>query len=194
MSRVGARREREGVVPRARGRSLPALLYAGATASAKSWFGVRAYLVCRAGFAGRDTPLAQAIERYNSLVGLLDSGGPARPPSGSHPERSAAPRAGGGRVPVDLGPHFRNQIVHLLAGLGGELPQLIDRRQAAPDEPLRDGANCRTCRRKDDRRRHGRTEADQEAATPSLGRRIQQIHAPILLVASFTKNSHWARC
>src|SRR5437016_165481 len=81
MSRVGARREREGVVPRARGRSLPALLYAGATASAKSWFGVRAYLVCRAGFAGRDTPLAQAIERYNSLSGpdpRCISGRPAR--------------------------------------------------------------------------------------------------------------------
>src|SRR5436190_20222778 len=31
--------------------------------------GCRAYLVCRAGFAGRDTPLAQAIERYNSLSG-----------------------------------------------------------------------------------------------------------------------------
>src|SRR2546428_12517935 len=33
--------------------------------------GCRGYLVCRAGFAGRDTPLAQAIERYNSLSGLL---------------------------------------------------------------------------------------------------------------------------
>src|SRR5439155_16874778 len=31
--------------------------------------GCRGYLVCRAGFAGRDTPLAQAIERYNSLSG-----------------------------------------------------------------------------------------------------------------------------
>src|SRR5206468_6011789 len=66
---------------RARGRSLPALLYAGATASAKSWFGVRAYLVCRAGFAGRDTPLAQAIERYNSLSGPDPRCISGRPPS-----------------------------------------------------------------------------------------------------------------
>src|SRR5438094_8951050 len=62
MSRVGARREREGVVPRAGGRSLPSPIATDAS-------GCRAYLVCRAGFAGRDTPLAQAIERYNSLSG-----------------------------------------------------------------------------------------------------------------------------
>src|SRR2546426_12641466 len=65
MSRVGARREREGVVPRAGragGRSLPSPIATDAS-------GCRGYLVCRAGFAGRDTPLAQAIERYNSLSG-----------------------------------------------------------------------------------------------------------------------------
>src|ERR1043166_5536636 len=62
---------------------------------------------------------------------------PSRPRTGSRPERSAASRAGRDRVPVDLRAHFRNQVVHLLAGLGGELPQLVDGREAAPDEPLR---------------------------------------------------------
>src|SRR5881392_3161959 len=120
MSRVGARREREGVVPRAT--AVPRLakparharevdpfrvtapqfrpaftparqqarragagcrrLFALEVAPPGRWpiaphrppiatdaSGCRAYLVCRAGFAGRDTPLAQAIERYNSLSG-----------------------------------------------------------------------------------------------------------------------------
>src|SRR6266403_1699978 len=79
MSRVGARREREGVVPRATG--VPRLAkparharYAQEVAPRRPSVaidasGCRAYLVCRAGFAGRDTPLAQAIERYNPLSG-----------------------------------------------------------------------------------------------------------------------------
>src|SRR5437762_8204007 len=115
MSRVGARRESERVVPRATGvprlakparharyarevdpfpvtpphfgpaftpgrqqarragaggRRLVALAVAPHRPPiATDASGCRAYLVCRAGFAGRDTPLAQAIERYNSLSG-----------------------------------------------------------------------------------------------------------------------------
>src|SRR5438309_11736802 len=94
MSRVGARREREGVVPRATGvprlakparharyareddpfrvtgpQFRPAFTPPHRPPIATDASGCRGYLVCRAGFAGRDTPLAQAIERYNSLSG-----------------------------------------------------------------------------------------------------------------------------
>src|SRR5438034_7830607 len=93
MSRVGARRECEGVVPRTTGvprlakparharyarevdpfrvtapQFRPAFTPARQQAR-RAGAGCRGYLVCRAGFAGRDTPLAQAIERYNSLSG-----------------------------------------------------------------------------------------------------------------------------
>src|SRR5881398_2029766 len=69
MSRVGARREREGVVPRATGVPRLAKPARHARYAREDASGCRGYLVCRAGFAGRDTPLAQAIERYNSLSG-----------------------------------------------------------------------------------------------------------------------------
>src|SRR5438067_11347543 len=127
MSRVGARREREGVVPRATGvprlanparharyaregdpfrvtapQSRPAFTPARQQARragadcrrlvalgvaphrppiATDASGCRGYLVCRAGFAGRDTPLAQAIERYNSLSGPDPRSISGRPPN-----------------------------------------------------------------------------------------------------------------
>src|SRR5207249_3203485 len=107
------------------------------------------------------------------------------------PEWPAPPRARADLAPVGLlGPHLRHQVVHLLARLGGQLPQLVGRRQAAPDEPLRDGTHCRTRGGKDDGRCHGRTDTDQETPAPSLRRGVQETHD----LTSFTKSSHSFRC
>jgi len=72
-------------------------------------------------------------------------------------------QARGSGVPIPLlRPHLRHQVVHLLAGLGGQLPHFFGRGQEAPDKALGDRAHRCTGGRKDDRRREGCTDADQD--------------------------------